>query len=166
MPRKSINARQATNRRRDIMSEATYSGWTNYETWLVNQYISNDEGMYEQALEIAREFVAWEEGSKGFQTEDSEIHVIARGRALGKALDALKEMIQEAVGLFEDTNEDGYNDADLLKRAGVLSGVWGLQNDMIIHFIEKVDMRSTLDHLCVGPREEWDNAREEARVNA
>ena len=35
------------------MSEATYSGWTNYETWLVNQYISNDEGMYEQALELS-----------------------------------------------------------------------------------------------------------------
>ena len=131
------------------MSEATYNGWTNYETWLVNLYIGNDEGMYEQALDIAREFVAWEEGSKGYQTEDSEIHVIARGRALGKAHDALKEMIQEAVGLF-----NGIND----------TVVWGLQNDMMISFIEKVDMRSTLDHLCDIPREEWDNAREEARV--
>ena len=36
------------------MSEK-YNGWTNYETWLVNLWIDNDQGLYEDAKDQARE---------------------------------------------------------------------------------------------------------------
>jgi len=31
----------------DTMSEDTYNGFTNYETWCVNLWIMNDEGIYQ-----------------------------------------------------------------------------------------------------------------------
>jgi hypothetical protein len=33
------------------MTKKEYSGWTNYETWLANLWITNDEGIYNWARE-------------------------------------------------------------------------------------------------------------------
>ncbi len=36
------------------MSEAeNYNGWTNYPTWAVNLWLGNDEGTYNEVLELA-----------------------------------------------------------------------------------------------------------------
>ncbi len=35
------------------MERKGYSGWTNYETWLVNLWLTNDEGIYNSMLELA-----------------------------------------------------------------------------------------------------------------
>lgn len=35
------------------MSENTYEGWTNRETWLVNLWLTNEEGLYRDACEAA-----------------------------------------------------------------------------------------------------------------
>ena len=32
-----------------------YNGWTNYETWIFNLWITNEESDYEYALELAEE---------------------------------------------------------------------------------------------------------------
>lgn len=37
--------------------DTTYNGWTNYETWCVNLWMSNDEGTYEFWHDTAREIV-------------------------------------------------------------------------------------------------------------
>lgn len=34
-----------------------YSGYTNYETWLVSLWIDNDQGLYNDVQELARENV-------------------------------------------------------------------------------------------------------------
>ncbi len=31
-----------------MSNDKTYNGWTNYETWLVNLWIQNDEDLYSQ----------------------------------------------------------------------------------------------------------------------
>jgi hypothetical protein len=34
------------------MERKEYNGWTNYETWLVNLWITNDEGIYQSTLDM------------------------------------------------------------------------------------------------------------------
>ena len=34
-------------------TDTTYNGWTNYETWLVNLWLSNDEGIWTMLVELA-----------------------------------------------------------------------------------------------------------------
>jgi hypothetical protein len=40
------------------MDTEGYNGWKNYPTWAVNLWLSNDEGLYHQALDIARDVKA------------------------------------------------------------------------------------------------------------
>jgi hypothetical protein len=37
------------------MSETTYNGWSNYPTWCVDLWLSNDEPLYRQALALAEQ---------------------------------------------------------------------------------------------------------------
>lgn len=38
--------------------EKGYQGWANYETWCVNLWLSNDQGLYNATQEIVREAIA------------------------------------------------------------------------------------------------------------
>jgi len=34
---------------------SSYEGWPNWETWNVNLWLSNDQGLYDECIQIARE---------------------------------------------------------------------------------------------------------------
>jgi hypothetical protein len=38
-----------------LMTQDTYNGWTNRETWAVNLWLSNDHGLYLQTEELAQQ---------------------------------------------------------------------------------------------------------------
>jgi hypothetical protein len=40
------------------MSDTTYNGWRNYETWCVGLWIDNDEGLYHERNDLVREAAA------------------------------------------------------------------------------------------------------------
>lgn len=38
------------------MTDETYNGWTNYDTWNVALWIGNDEGLYSYAVDFMRSY--------------------------------------------------------------------------------------------------------------
>ena len=59
----------------------SYQGWTNYETWAVALWLNNEQGSYEQAVQMARDAV--DEADGGDRP------------ARGILADAIKEWMEE-----------------------------------------------------------------------
>ena len=60
------------------MSEEGYSGYENWETWNVSLWLSNDEGLYNQTIDMMREnpprlryFAAYSEPAKAYFADDA-----------------------------------------------------------------------------------------------
>ena len=52
------------------MNKNEYNGWYNYETWLVNLWMDNDQGSQEMWREHARESIDADEGCNWFYFEE------------------------------------------------------------------------------------------------
>jgi len=52
------------------LTDTTYNGWTNYETWNVALWIGNDEGLYHLAQE-AGDYETFKDALEGCITEDT-----------------------------------------------------------------------------------------------
>jgi len=72
----------------------TYEGWSNYPTWCVNLWLSNDEGLYFSTLEMQKHY-------QGSQEDEPETEDDVFGFA-----DAIKDLIEEfkpeVKGLYSD----------------------------------------------------------------
>ena len=76
------------------MTNKEYNGWYNYETWLVNLWMDNNQGSHEMWREIARESIDTDEGTNWFLFEDK----------LKEYLDFIQEDLHNGVasGLVHD----------------------------------------------------------------
>lgn len=66
---------RVTYRLENEMTESGYNGWTNYETWCVNLWLSNDEALYNLVTELVADF-----------EDEAPMHEIA---------DAVKDFVEE-----------------------------------------------------------------------
>lgn len=74
---------------------STYNGWTNYETWCVNLWIDNDQGLYEVVGDFVRDRL------REAQEEDEEGNPLPpTDRALD---DVTCEVSEYLKSLIEDT---------------------------------------------------------------
>lgn len=49
------------------MTEEGYNGWKNYETWLMNLNLTNEEGLYHSIIELLKET----EGKKDYERAET-----------------------------------------------------------------------------------------------
>ena len=84
------------------MNKNEYNGWVNYETWLVNLWMDNDQGSQEMWREHARESIDADEGCNWFYFEerlkeylDMLIEDMDNGIASGLAHDLIGAAISE-----------------------------------------------------------------------
>ena len=52
------------------LTDTTYNGWTNYETWNVALWINNDEGLYHLA-QAAGDYQTFKDALEGCITDDT-----------------------------------------------------------------------------------------------
>jgi hypothetical protein len=118
------------------MSDKTYNGWTNYETWCVGVWIDNDEPIYREVTALAQE--TWDEsgglsayakftGNEIFDREQKATYTLS---------DALKKKFED-----EKPEMGATVWADLLDCA--LDEVnW---KELAEHFLENVDKTETVE---------------------
>jgi len=105
------------------MNRKEYNGWTNYETWVVNLWMDNEEGTYDYWREIAEEIHNdLEDPTNGLTKMEEAIHILA---------DRLK-----------DDHEEKKN--DILENANLTSSVWA---DLLGAVMSEVNWIEISEHL-------------------
>lgn len=67
-------------------SDSSYNGWSNYETWVVNLWLGNDEGSYETCRSLAE---------RCFEDATADEVLSRKERACYQLANELKEMIED-----------------------------------------------------------------------
>jgi hypothetical protein len=85
------------------MSDTRYNGWTNYETWVVNLWMDNEEGSHDYWLEVAQEV------SNDLETPTNSM-----------------TRMDEAIYILADKLKDYHEEAkdEILERSGMEASVW------------------------------------------
>jgi hypothetical protein len=105
------------------MSDKTYNGWTNYETWVVNLWMDNEEGSHDYWLGIASYIYRHEaEEQKHFSKMEDAVAILA---------EQLKEDHEE--------KKD-----DILEDAQLNASVWA---DLLGSALCEVNWREIAEHL-------------------
>jgi len=113
------------------MNDKTYNGWTNYETWVVNLWMDNDEGTYDYWREVAQEVSNdLEEPTNGLTKMDEAVYILA---------DRLKDFHEEAKDeILEQTKLTASVWADLLG-AALAETNW---REIAEHLLENVEVEA------------------------
>jgi hypothetical protein len=104
-----------------------YNGWTNYETWVVNLWMSNDQGSDEYYRELAQETYNRADSEKSFTRDEVAIRNLAD--TLEGEFDERQSELVGVTGVF----------ADLLN-AAISEVNW---HEIAEHYIADVDQDKT-----------------------
>lgn len=67
------------------MTDETYNGWANRETWALDLWLSNDQGLYEMTLERVRDVV------QGYALAESGLRAYHGGKAVRELWEELTD---------------------------------------------------------------------------
>lgn len=105
------------------MNETKYNGWSNYETWAVNLWMSNDAGSDEYFREMAQE--VFDESEEELRHDDTVL--FSRDEIATRVLsDRLKEHFEE--------------------QQSELTGVTGVFADLLTAALGEVDWSEIAEH--------------------
>jgi hypothetical protein len=90
-------SRYNLRRKESAMNKQEYNGWSNYETWLANLWMSNDQGSAEFWEETATETYKHARAGTVFTQEEQAVLDLAHIMK-----DDLEGQIPETTGLFAD----------------------------------------------------------------
>ena len=123
------------------MNDNRYNGWTNFETWNVNLWMDNEQGIHDYWLEVASEIYANEAEHPtlvGFTKKDDAIYILA---------DRLKEYHEEQM-------------YSMLENAGLTSSVWADLLGSALHEVKWQEIAENLleniydaDPVCIDKEE-------------
>lgn len=91
---------------------AEYNGWTNYETWLVNVWVGNDEGLYQVMLDLCRDAQNEYEAGKAMREYIDEMLEVPESGLKADLLNAAisacnwEEIAEHYIEDLEDEDED------------------------------------------------------------
>jgi hypothetical protein len=105
------------------MSDTRYNGWTNYETWVVNLWMDNEEGSHDYWLEVAQEV------SNDLETPTNSM-----------------TRMDEAIYILADKLKDYHEEAkdEILERSGMEASVWA---DLLGAALSAANWREIAEHL-------------------
>lgn len=102
--------------------DKTYNGWTNYETWNVNLWLTNNQGDVEHWSEKAQDAYDGAESDRTFTREENAVLEIAA---------SLKNDYEDAM-------------ADVLECAAMSSSIWA---DLLGAALSEVNWREIAEHM-------------------
>jgi hypothetical protein len=105
------------------MSDTRYNGWTNYETWVVNLWMDNEEGTHDYWLEVAEDV---------YHNEAEEQKHFSK--------------MEDAVCILADRLKDDHEDrkCNILENAELTSSVWA---DLLGATLSEVNWNEIAEHL-------------------
>jgi|694.fasta_scaffold09120_23 hypothetical protein len=105
------------------MNNSAYNGWTNYETWVVNLWMDNQEGTYDYWREVAEDV---------YNNEAEEQKHFTK--------------MEDAVGILADRLKNDHEDKkdDILESVELTSSVWA---DLLGAALSEVNWREIAEHL-------------------
>lgn len=105
------------------MNHKEYNGWTNYETWVVNLWMDNEEGTYDYWREVAQEIHNdLEEPTNSMTKMDEAVYLLA---------DRLKD--------YHEEQKD-----EILSNANLSASVWA---DLLGAALSETNWREIAEHL-------------------
>ncbi len=102
-----------------------YNGWTNYETWLVNLWLTNDEGSDQYMHELAQDCIDYNKSNNNFTREETATLDMAK-RIQQYIEEMAKQWMPDQASMFTD-----------FINAGLSSVNW---YEIAAHFIEDCEV--------------------------